>query len=377
MRALCWASLTVLAWGYVGYPALVWLVARARRRAVPPGAGTPSVTLIIPAHNEAAAIRGKLENVLALDYPRDRLEVLVVSDGSTDGTDGIVREYADRGIGLLRQEPRAGKTAAENLGAARARGDVLVFSDATTIYRPDAIRMLVRHFSDPEVGCVGGEERFVADPANPLAARMGVFWRFECFLRRQESAARTLIGVSGCIFAVRRSLYHPLDRHHCEDFMVPLRVVAAGQRVVYEPGAIAYEAAPSTMRAEFARKARIVAIGMATLMSMAHLLNPLGRGWVSVQLFSHKVVRWLSPLALVGLFLTSSALAAVPLYRGLFVAQVLLYAAAAAGRWVPHRGLLGRGAGLAYHFCAANAAAVVGAIRFLRGQRGTLWTPIR
>lgn len=377
MRWFFWASLAVVVYGYAGYPALVWLLARVRRRTGPPQAEPPAVTLIIPAYNEATAIRGKLENVLALDYPRDRLEVLVVSDGSTDGTDEIVTAFADRGITLIRQQPRAGKTATENLAAARARGEVLVFSDATTIYRPDAVRMLVRHFADPQVGCVGGEERFVQDASNPLSARMGLFWRFERFLRRHESAAGTLIGVSGCIFAVRRTLYEPLDRNWCEDLMVPLRVVGAGGRVVYEPEAVGYEEAPPGMRAEFARKARVVAIGMATLAAMSHLLNPLRHGWVSIQLLSHKVVRWLSPLALAVLFAASAALAGESFYRVLFFAQTLLYAAAVAGWWMPHRGVIGRVVGLPYHFCVANAAAVVGAVRFLTGQRGTLWNPVR
>jgi len=232
-------ALGVIAWVYIGYPVVLGVVATMRRRPVHRRAIEPRVSLIICAYNEERDIRRKLEETLACDYPADRLEVIVASDGSTDRTDEIVREFAPR-VRLLRVEGRGGKTLAQNAAVAAARGDILVFSDVTTVYEPGTIRALVENFADPSVGCVGGDLHYLKEARNPSAEGRALFWGYERQLRIWESQVHSIIGVAGCVYAMRRSLYQPLDAGAISDFIQPGKVTERGHRTVLEPAGIAY-----------------------------------------------------------------------------------------------------------------------------------------
>jgi cellulose synthase/poly-beta-1,6-N-acetylglucosamine synthase-like glycosyltransferase len=377
LAALFWTSVSLVAYTYLIYPALLWLLTVRRR---PPGRVDPdtwpTVSLLITAHDEAAVIREKLDNTLALEYPRDRLQIIVVSDCSADGTDEIAAGYADRGVLLHRQLQRAGKTAAQNAGARLARGEILVFSDANSMYGGQALKALARSFADPWVGCVCGELRY-ANPEQAGAGKgEGMYWRYEQFLKRRESRLASLVGANGSIYAVRRELFEDLGPDIISDFIMPIRVWRRGFRVVYEPAAVAVEHSAKGFRDEFRRRTRIIARSLHGLRTEAGVLNPFAGGLFAFQLISHKLLRWLVPLFLLGAWSSSAVLAGQPLYRAVFAVQTVFYLLAALGNLDPRH--LGR-VWLFYvpaYFTAINLGALVGLAKFLSGRRYTVWQPV-
>lgn len=380
MKALFWGSLVVVLYVYLGYPALLRLLSLGRRgRAVRQADREPTVTLIISAYNEEAVIGQKLDNTLALDYAPARLEIVVVSDGSSDRTDEIVRAYGAQGVRLLRVPERRGKTFGLNEAVRRTSGEVLVFSDANALYRRDALRKLVRNFADPAVGCVTGESRYVGAEASPAGRQESAYWRYERRLKLDETRLGSMVGADGAIFAVRRALYRPLDEADINDFVTPLQVVMSGYRCVYEPAAICDEQVAIRYDQEFRRKARIVNRSAYALRKLAPLLNPFRYGWFSLELLSHKILRWLVPAWLVALLGASAALAAEGgIYRAALYGQLGFYLAAAAAGLSPRLPApLSAVLGAARYFCVVNLAAVVGLAKALAGRVEVVWTPER
>ena len=306
MSAVLLVSVAALVYIYAGYPLvlqlLIWLRgARPIRR----GTDLPSVSLVISAYNEADAIAEKLRNSLALDYPRDRFEIVVISDASSDGTDAIVSEFAPR-VRLCRQAERRGKTAGLNRFIPELNGEIVVFSDANAMYERDAIRRLIRNFADPAVGCVTGEARYLGD--SPTAAGLGerAYWGYEILIKRLETAAGSMVGGDGAIYAIRRALWRSLPEDGINDFLNPLQIVAAGWRAVYEPEAICYEEPAGTTRREYRRRVRIVSRSWRAVFQVPGVLNPFKVGLFAFSLVSHKVMRWLTGLFL-GLAVLSAA----------------------------------------------------------------------
>ncbi|HYP52082.1 MAG TPA: glycosyltransferase family 2 protein, partial [Pyrinomonadaceae bacterium] len=237
-----WAGAAALCYTYAGYPVLVFALSRLRGRAVARREGfEPTVSVVITAYNEERDLAAKLENTLALDYPSDKLEIIVASDCSNDRTDDIARSFAARGVRLHRQTERRGKTSAQNAAVALARGEVLLFSDATTLYQPDVLRAMVPNFADASVGCVAGRLVYVDPAASSVGSGAKSYWGYETFLKRHESRAASLIGVSGCLYAVRRAAYVPLYEEACSDFIIATKMVEQGLRAVYEPCAVCTE----------------------------------------------------------------------------------------------------------------------------------------
>lgn len=378
MEAAFWISFLWIAYSYVGYLSLLTLFALFRKRSIRKSEIYPRVSLIIAAHDEEKAITNKIKNALALDYPKDKLEIMVASDCSTDRTDEIVSAFQQQGVRLVRQQERRGKTAAQNLAAKYATGKILAFSDATTIYDSDALRKLVRNFNDPKVGCVGGEERFIKPGGTLVGEEVGLFWKYEQLLRQRECEFNTLIGVSGCIFAIRKEFYESLPESLIEDFALPLKVASKGYRVVYEKEAVGYEETVFTGSGEFARKVRIVVGGINGLVHMPHLLNPFRYPLLAFQLISHKIFRWLTPFFLLMLFWSNiSLLYQSPIYYAFGVLQSLCYGLAFLGflfQEVREKPRLFR---IPYYFCLVNLAALVGILRFLCGERKVAWSPVR
>src|SRR5437588_8217801 len=306
---LFWAGAAALLYAYAGYPALVWLVSRVRPRAVLRGSAEPAVTVVITAYNEERDLARKLENTLALDYPADKLEIIVASDCSSDRTDEIAREFAPRGVRLHRQAERLGKTAAQNAAIALAQGEVILFSDATTLYQREVLRAMAPNFADPSVGCVAGRLVYVDDSRSAVGSGAKSYWGYETFLKTHESRACSLTGVCGCLYAVRRSAYVPLYHEACSDFIIATKMVEQGLRAVYEPGAVCVEETNQRADKELKARVRIITQTLSDLWRNRAMLNPLISGFYAIQLFSHKVMRYLAPLSLIAMLAASAWLA--------------------------------------------------------------------
>jgi len=378
MKIIFWFSLAGVMYAYVGYLAILTIITMFRKKTfIEDGDYTPSVSLIIAAHNEEKVIKQKIEESLALDYPKEDLEIIVASDASTDRTDDIVKRFRDGRVVLVRQNVWAGKTAAQNLAASRSGSKILVFSDATTVFEKKALRKLAKHFSDPRVGCVGGEEHFIKSEKG-ISAEAGFFWKYEKLIRRKESCLNTMIGVSGCIFAIRRELYESLEESLIEDFALPLKVASKGYNVIYEKEAIGYEHAVANTEDELARKTRIVAGGINVLARMGYLLNPFKYPSISFQLISHKIFRWLAPIFMAMLFVSNLFLLNDGTgYLVFGILQIAFYSLAIAGYLFRDHYRAPRAIRLAYHFLIVNLAAIGGIFRFFSEDKRPIWDPVR
>jgi len=379
MELLFLFLLIIILYIYFGYPAILILFGFLRTsKPLNRGNSAPRVTLIITAHNEGKIIRQKIENSLSLDYPKDKLEIIVASDGSTDDTDEVVAEYENRGVILDQLATRRGKTAAQNGAVAKSSGEVIVFSDANAMYARDAVKKLVRNFDDKTVGCVCGELKYTNSWESMAGKGENLYWKYEKFLKRKESQISSLLGVTGSIYAVRRSLYVPLEDHSISDFVEPLEIVRNGYRVIYEPEAISFEKASVDMKTEFKRKIRIVARSIRGLFGEKELLNIFKYGIFSIQLISHKLLRWTMPLLLICLFGTNLLLwNSGDMFKILLIFQALLYSSALVG-WVFE--LVGSKIKLfyiPYYFSMVNLAALIGWFKYLTGKKEVVWETTR
>ncbi len=369
-RTLYWGSLAALGWTHAGYPLFMGVLARLRPRPVRKADQTPTVALVVSAHDEAAVIRRRIENALALDYPEDALEVVVASDGSTDLTDAIVGEIsaANPRVRLL-QCPREGKVAAQHRSARATSSDVLAFTDANSEWKPDALRALTRNLADPEVGYVCGQLRLEsADGAN----MEGAYWRYEMWVREQESIASSITAGNGAIYAVRREAYVEDDPKFGHDFGFPYLMEQRGLRAVYEPDAIATEKPAAEPEDEYGRKVRTIS------RALGHILT--GRAFrrtrplYVAQLVSHRVLRYSTGILHVVLLVSNLMLFVVaPFYRVFLVLQLVGLALAGAGKArlpVP-------GARLAYYYYVVTKATVAALVRYLRTGTPQTWEKAR
>jgi len=364
--ALFWVAVGVVVYAYAGYPCVLAAVAHVRQRQVRRAPASCPVSFIITAHNEASRISAKIANTIAQDYPGP-LEILVASDCSTDDTDEIVRSYAPR-VRLVRTGERRGKEAAQQLAISVARGEVIVFSDVATALAPDGVSRIAANFADSTVGCVSSVDRFV--DADGRISGEGAYVRYEMFLRALETRVNSLVGLSGSFFAARRLVCVNWAADRQSDFNTLLNAVQLGLRGVLDPLSIGYYRQISDSRAEFQRKVRTVIRGMVVLRANARMLNPLRHGLFAWQLASHKLCRWLVPVALVLALVTNVALAAhSSWYASLLGIQVGFYCAVAGG-WAGVRALR-----IPFYFVVANLAILVAWFRYARGERMTVWKP--
>jgi cellulose synthase/poly-beta-1,6-N-acetylglucosamine synthase-like glycosyltransferase len=303
---------------------------------------------------------------------------MVASDCSTDRTDEIARSFASKGVVLHRQPKRLGKTAAQNAAVEKARGEIILFSDATSCYQPPVVKQLVRNFADESVGCVGGRLVYV-DPGDSRTGRGAKsYWGYETFLKRHESRAGSLIGVSGCLYAVRKSAYVQLYHEACSDFIIATKMVEQGLRTIYESEAVCTEETNQRNDNELWMRVRIIAQTFTDLWRHRAMLNPFRGGLYSIQLLSHKVMRYFVPLFLIALFAASAALAEVSTFhRWFFFAQSIGYICAALSWLLESLGMRNRVLALPHYFVLANVASLIGMVRFLRGERYAHWEPFR
>ena len=378
---ICLFAVSVLAivFAYLGYPLLAFVLSRVIPWPTHKADMTPSVSVIIAAYNEEKDIAAKIENALVLDYPKDKLEIIVASDCSTDGTDRIVRRYAEKGVILHRQPERFGKTMAQHQAVTASSGDILVFSDATTMYRPDVIRKIVRNFADPTVGCVSGQLVYV-DQASTTSVGQGCrsYWSYEKFIKQCENRLGSLIGVSGCLYAVRRTAQSRLAKDMIDDFVIATEIHLQGLRSVYEPEAISTEETNNRSRDEFRMRVRIIEQTINALFRYQEILNPFKHGMFAFQMICHKVLRSMVPVWLALAFASSLVLAGdygfFQLALGL---QAALYAGAFGGYLAERMNIKLGPLAIPFYFVLVNAASLVAYLKFLKGQNHVVWEPIR
>ncbi|MGC1273651.1 MAG: glycosyltransferase family 2 protein [Planctomycetaceae bacterium] len=371
--AVFWISAIAVIWPHLIYP-LTLTILRSRPHRT--GARLPSVSLIISAFNEEPVIGEKIENALELDYPSERLDIIVVSDFSTDGTDGIVTSFAERGVRLLRMESRLGKSVGVTRAVQVATGEIVVFSDANSMYAPGALRHLVRHFADPTVGYVVGHQRYLTE-AGGAADSETLYWSFETWLKRQESRIGSVVGGDGAIYAIRSDQFEPLREDDISDFTLPLRIVVRGYRGIFDPLAVCTERPAGGFESEFRRKVRIVTRSCRAILRVPQALNPLRVGVFAYELASHKLLRWFAPVFLIALATSTAMLAATrePVYVAAALFQAGLYLAALAGA-LPGLSRL-RVFYIPLYFVLMNAAAAAGILGVVFGYRFSVWTPER
>lgn len=374
-----WACLFLVAHTYLLYPLLLFAISSTvqtwrnwphfrfreeRRRVSTEPLDLPGVSMIIAAHNEEDRLPDKLANLRALEYPKDRLEIVFVSDGSTDATNAILSTAAGGNVRAIYLPVRGGKSSAINQGAAQAAHRVLVFSDAATLFAPDAVKKLVRHFKDVRVGVVCGALDFQASAESRQTE--GVYWRYESILRLMESRLGITLTASGAIYAMRRECFVPLSADTIvEDLVIPMAARKLGFRVVYDPEARATDFAAATVAGEFTRRVRVAT---GSFRALSQILAVPMDAMTGFAFFSHKLLRWVLPFLLIGMLVSSALLLDSPIYRGFFVAQMLFYGWGALGYLFrePLRRI--RYALVAYYLLAMHLAFLVGFVRFLTGR---------
>jgi cellulose synthase/poly-beta-1,6-N-acetylglucosamine synthase-like glycosyltransferase len=369
------ASILAAVYPILGYPVLLGAIAFFRPRPVRRAGMTPTVSILIPAYNEADCIAATIENKLAQDYPADRLQIIVVSDASDDGTDDIVPRYATQGVRLLRRSQRQGKAAALNEAVSQATGEIIVFSDANSTFATDAVRRLVENFADPRVGYVTGNLEY-RHTGETSGRGSGAYMRYENCLRRLESRVGSVIGVNGGVDAMRRALYRDVPAEQITDFVLPLRVIAAGYRVVFDERAQSCEFANTELGSEFRMRVRVALRALHGLAYVREALNVLRRPLAAFCIVSHKILRYAS-FVFLALALALNALLAPhsPFLAALLVCQIAFYALALAGLSGALPGALRSLTALPTYFLVSNVAFGIAAVRFARGDTVVTWRP--
>jgi len=375
MAAVFWVSLLLVIHPYVTYPLMLraWRVFGSRpvRR---DAAFEPAVTVLVPAYNEADVIATTLQALVVQDYPPERLQIIVVSDHSDDGTDDIVRTFAERGVELLRQPERGGKAVALNSAVRHASGDIIVFCDANARFDPDCVRQLAQNFADPDVGYATA--RLIIEAGSSSTSGGGAYQRFEEWLRTAETEVASVIGVNGGCDAIRRELYSDIPRELITDFVLPLRVIAAGKRVVFDPHAQSRETSNTELKAEFSMRVRVALRAMQGMMHMRGLLNPLRYPSPSICLFSHKVLRYMAFIFLATALASNAALAIdSTFYRVMLGLHLGCYALAGGGLAQGVRDRLGVLVAAPSYLLMTYWAFAIASWRFLRGQSMATWKP--
>lgn len=376
VEIVLFTSFATVAYAYVGYPVLIWLVSRLfghePRRPEVAEAELPKVSLLIGAYNEEAEIARRIENALETDYPADRFEIVVASDGSTDRTNEIVRSYERYGVKLVACPVRRGKAALLNDAIPQLGGEIVMLSDANTFTHATAAQRLAAWFRDPQIGVVCGR-LVLTDPATGKNVD-SLYWKYETFLKKCEGRLGALLGANGAIYAIRRSLFCGIPGNTIvDDFVIPLLArQRSGCRIVYDTEAVAVEETPARLKSEFHRRARIGAGGFQSLGLLFPLLNPL-KGWISFTFASHKLLRWLCPFAMLAALGANVLLATHPAFMALLGAQAVFYLASLLASRLPSEPRILRYPRVATMFTMMNAALLVGFVRWLRSTQSAAW----
>lgn len=371
LKIIFWTATIIVVYIYFGYPVLLIILSVFKKEKRERKEITFPVTLIISAYNEEKIIEKKIQNSLELNYPEDKLEIIIVSDGSTDNTDGIVKRYSSKfdNVRLVRVEGRTGKNIALNRALPNTSGDIIVFSDANSMYEENAIKNLVNCFSKKEISCVVGELKYVNTDSSNVSQGEGLYWKYESFMKRLESRLRLLLVGNGSIFAIRKELYPVLEPDVPNDLQIPLEIGRKGYEVIYEPKAIAIEKAAESSREEFRRKVRIInraLIGFLKLHKKVKGLRLFG-------FISHKLLRWLAGIFLILIFLLNIFLVGSNFYRTIFLLELLFYGLAGIGAYFQWKKIQCGIFYVPFYFCLINLTALVALFEFLLGKRYSIW----
>ncbi len=384
MEIIFWISLFIIGYTYVGYGVLLYVLFRMKQLLFPRRrtqkdvvAELPSCTVIVAAYNEASVIEEKIRNTLALQYPEGKLKYCFVTDGSTDATPELVRQFPQ--IKLLHTDVRGGKITAVHRAMQHVTTDVVVLTDANTWLNPTALLEICRHYVDPKVGGVAGEKRVHADTkADASAAGEGFYWKYESALKRWDSELHTVVGSAGELFSIRRALYEPVPLDTVlDDFMISMRIAERGYRVVYEPNAYATEMASENVEEELKRKVRIAAGGIQSILRLKRAPNPFADPLLAFQYMSHRVLRWtVTPPLLVVVFVINAILHSRGdgmIYTLLFYGQVAFYLCAMIGFLLERKALRVKMLFVPYYFCVMNYAVIAGIMRYFGGGQSAIW----
>ena len=381
MLSIFWLCLGLICYVYIGYPILITALASVRQRRIDAAPIHPTVSLIVCAYNEEDIIGRKIENSLSLNYPAHLLEVIVVNDGSTDRTSSIISKYTDKpDITIVHSPVREGKAAAMNRAAALAKGEILIFSDARAIYRADSLKLLVRNFNDPEVGCVNGNRRLHKN-RSPIFGSEKSYWGYEAYIKTKETQCGSTVSVSGAMLAIRASIFEPIPTNMIlDDACLAMQTLRKGFRVIYDPAALCFQSSAMSTRDEVLRRQRITA-GRFQMLLDARALWPWNDKFAIFELVSHKVMRLFLPFFSAGVFLSSAGLMFLPdtpeIVIALFWAQIAFGFLAVIG-WISEKfgwkvGLLG----IWYYIASGNFASFRGLVRYSKGRQTVLWEKAR
>lgn len=370
-----WSCLGIIFYIYLGYPFFVFFLARIIKKSVSKRAFEPMVTLLIAAYNEERYIVQTIENKLQLDYPADKLEVIVISDDSTDKTDALVEAIKDIRVQLLRQQPRAGKTSALNMAVPHAKGDIIVFSDANSMYAPDVLKQLTLCFADERVGYVTGKMIYIDKDGTSVGDGCSAYMKYENMLREWETKLGSVVGVDGGIDAMRKELYCMLNSDQLPDFVQPLKVVEKGYRVIYQSAAILKEVTLKETRDEYRMRVRVSLRALWALKDMQQLLWGKAGYLFAWQLWSHKVLRYLCFLFLFISFWANLILISRPLYLFVFILQVVAYTAAIVSPILSQNKRHIRLFHFCHYFVLLNMASAHAFFKFLIGKKQIVWNP--
>jgi len=373
MIILFWVMLALILYTYAGYPLLISFFHFFVKRTVSKRPITPSVSVVIAVHNGESTIERRLQNLLAQDYPHDLLEIIVVSDGSTDRTVACAEAIISERVTVYALKKNDGKALALNYGIDKSKGELIVFADARQEFRKDAIKQLVANFADETVGCVSGELHFLQDTESNIEAEMGAYWKYEKFIRRSESASGSVVGATGCIYAIRRALYKPLPAGTIlDDVLTPMNIARQGRRVLFESESIAYDIVSKDANQEWRRKVRTLA-GNWQLLSLAPWLLFPWKNPVLWRFLSHKIMRLIVPFAMIFLLIDSLLLSGF--YFRLFTfLQIAFYGSASIGFVFPKTRIF-RVVNLSYFFLMMNIAAIAGFCKWATGGCANAWHP--
>jgi cellulose synthase/poly-beta-1,6-N-acetylglucosamine synthase-like glycosyltransferase len=373
MEITFWTCVSLIFYSWFIYPLILKLLNIFWCKNIKKELYSPSVTILLTVFNEERIIRNRLKNLLSLEYPKEKVEILVASDGSTDSTDEIVRkEFANKGIKLLSFNKRQGKSITQNEAIKFIDSKILAFTDADTIFDIKWLKKIVQPFADPSVGCVSGQ-LLLRKNYNSISDSQGLYWRFETVLRLMESRLGILSTASGQCMAIRRELFKPLDSRYGDDCVIPLDIILQGYRVVHEPEAIAYDAFPSSIRGELKTRARMTLRNWTGTLSRKQLLNPFKYPLISLSLISHKLLRWLTPYFLLGILLVNLFLLKNPLYRFLGVIQLAFYMLAFIGFILEMKKKNILIFTIPFSFCLGNIGIFIGVLRSFFGVKITTY----
>jgi len=369
MKFLFWFSVLIITYTYLGYPLIIHLLSLFYKKPLKGKYIYPTVSILMSVHNEEENIEEKILSLLSVDYPEERVEILIGSDGSTDKTDEIISKYINGRVKLFKQPHRQGKPSMLNILAREARSELLVFTDARQSLDKDALKELVKHFADPRVGSVSAELHFKGGEKK-TGSGVGLYWEYEKFIRERESRMGSMLGATGALYAIKRELFPELPKDLIlDDMYIPMTIVQRGYRAIFDPKSILYDRYPKSAKEEFLRKTRTLAGNFQLFTQMRWLFNPL-KSPVAWQMFSHKFLRLVVPFLLVAIFITNFYILENNFYRITLILQIIFYALAFLGFVIKRPNPL---LDVPRMFCVMNAAALVGLYRFLMRKQDVMW----